>query len=76
MAGIKRTGKLTRKIDNQEFDVEWKNDSIFHIGTKSQAIKNLKTFVLKECGKCWQFEDRRVATLKREYLRELLDVLG
>lgn len=76
MAGTKSAGKLKRKIGNQEFDVEWKNDNIFHIGTKSQAIKNLKTFVLKECNKCWQFEDRRVATLKREYLRELLDVLG
>ena len=72
----KTVGKLTRKIGSQEFDVGWKDNNIFHLGTKSQVIKNLKTFVLKECNKCWQFEDKRVATLKREYLRELIENLS
>lgn len=75
MAGTKSAGKLKRKIGNQEFDVEYKDNNIFHLGTKKERINNLKLFVLKECGKCWQFENKKVATLKIEYLRELLDSL-
>ncbi len=76
MARTKSTGKLTRKIGHQIYDVGNKSDNILYIPkSKSERLRMLRTFVLKECNKCWVFEDPRISTLKREFLYELVDGL-
>ena len=73
---VKSAGRLTRKIGHQEYEVRHGDDRICHIPkSKVARLQMLKAFVLKECNKCWQFEDVRISTLKREYLRELIDGL-
>lgn len=73
---VKSVGRLTRKIGHQEYEVRHGDDRILHVPkSKAERLQILKAFVLKECNKCWQFEDVRISTLKREYLRELIDGL-
>lgn len=68
--------KLTRTIGHQTYEVQWGNDRIFELPrTKKERLQALKTFVLKECNKCWQFEDPRISTLKKEFLHELIEGL-
>ena len=74
---MKSTGRLTRKIGKQVFEVTSSNNDIFHIpASKKERLDMLKAFVTKECGRCWATMDSRVATLKRQYLNELLDKLS
>lgn len=74
---MKSTGKLTRKIGKQEFEVTSSNKDIFQLpASKKERLDMLKTFVTKECGRCWATMDSRVATLKRQYLYELLDKIS
>lgn len=72
----KSVGKLTRKIDRQEYDVTHKEKNICHIPTsKKETVKMLRTFVFNECGKCWSQLPAPVATLKRQFLREMMEKL-
>lgn len=73
---VKSVGRLTRKIGHQEYEIRHGDDRILHVPkSKAERLQILKAFVLKECNKCWKFEDVRISTLKREYLRELIDGL-
>lgn len=74
MGEWKKQGKLTRRIDNQEYDITWKDKSICYVPpTKKERLDMLKKYVMKECEKCWSTLPREVATLKRQFLRELVD---
>ena len=73
---VKSAGRLTRKIGHQEYEVRHGDDRILHIPkSKAERLQILKAFVMKECGKCWAFEDPRISTLKKEYLHELIEGL-
>ena len=73
---VKSAGRLTRKIGHQEYEIRHGDDRICHIPkSKVERLQLLKTFVLKECGKCWAFEDPRISTLKKQYLHELVEGL-
>lgn len=66
---VKSVGRLTRKIGHQEYEVQYNDKNILHIPRgKTARLQALKTFVLKECGKCWAFEDTRISTLKKRIL--------
>ena len=67
--------KKTKKIGTQEFEIG-NDDRLFHLPRREEALQQLKIFVIKECEKCWRLEDKRVATLKRQFLRELIDDLS
>lgn len=72
----KSVSKLTKKIDKQEYDVEWNNDRVLYIPTtKKEKAELLKKFVYREVGNAWKLEDPRLVTLKREFLHELLNSL-
>lgn len=69
-------GKLTRKIDKQEYDVTHKEKNICHIPTsKKETVEMLRTFMFNECEKSWRNMPREVATLKRQFLHELTEKL-
>ena len=73
---VKSAGRLTRTIGHQTYEVRHGDDRICHIPkSKVERLQLLKTFVLKECGKCWAFEDPRITTLKKQYLHELIEGL-
>lgn len=69
-------GILQKKIDHQVYEVDYKHSNIFDLprGSKNR-LQALKTYVQKECEKAWALLPREVATLKRQYLRELIDAL-
>ena len=72
----KTVGKIQREINGQTFDVEWKNRNIFQLPrNRKEKLEMLKTFVRKECDSCWSMQDRRIATLKREFLTEMIKSL-
>lgn len=72
----KSVSKLTKKIDKQEYDVEWGNDRILYIPiNKKDKAELLKKFVYRELGRVWSFEDPRLAALKKQFVRELVDSL-
>ena len=69
-------GILQKKIDNQVYEVTHNNDNIFQLPRGKKAkLQELKSYVMKECEKAWSLLPREVATLKRQYLRELIDAL-
>lgn len=71
-----KKGILQRKIDHQVYEVSYGNDNIFSLPRSSKdRLQTLKAFVMKECEKAWASQPREVATLKRQYLRELIDSL-
>lgn len=74
--GVKTKGILQRKIDKQIYEVDYKHSNIFDLprGSKDR-LQALKTYVMNECEKAWALLPREIATLKREYLRELIDSL-
>ena len=68
--------RLTRTIGHQTYEVQYNDKNILHIPRgKTARLQALKTFVLKECGKCWAFEDQRISTLKKQYIIELIEGL-
>lgn len=72
----KSVGKLTRKIDKQEYDVTYKDRSICHVpANRKEALNLLRTFVTNECSKYWRTLPAPVATLKRQFLREMMEKL-
>lgn len=71
-----KNGILQRKIDNQTYEVTYNNDNIFSLPRGKKAkLQELKSYVMRECEKAWSLLPREVATLKRQYLRELIDSL-
>lgn len=71
-----KTGILQKKIDNQVYEVMYNNDNIFQLPRGKKAkLQELKSYVMRECEKAWALLPREIATLKREYLRELIDSL-
>ena len=69
-------GILQRKIDNQTYEVTYNDNSIFQLPRGKKAkLEALKTYVMKECEKAWSQLPREVATLKRQYLREMIEGL-
>lgn len=71
-----KNGILQRKIDKQIYEVDYKHSNIFSLPRGKKAkMEALKTYVMKECEKAWALLPREVATLKRQYLRELIDAL-
>lgn len=74
--GVKTKGILQRKIDRQVYEVDYKHSNIFDLPRGKKAkLQELKTYVMHECEKAWSLLPREVATLKRQYLRELIDTL-
>lgn len=74
--GVKTKGILQKKIDHQVYEVTHGNDKIFSLPRSSKdRLQTLKAFVMKECEKAWASQPREVATLKRQYLRELVKSL-
>ena len=74
--GVKTKGILQRKIDKQIYEVDYKHSNIFDLPRSSkERLQVLKRYVQKECEKAWSLLPREIATLKREYLRELIDSL-
>lgn len=72
----KSVGKLTREIDKQVYEVMHGNNNIFDLPRgKKERFNALRTFVFKECEKAWSQLPREIATLKRQYLRELIENL-
>lgn len=72
-----KNGILQRKIDNQVYEVDYKHSNIFDLPRgRIDRLQALKTYVMKECEKAWALLPREVATLKRQYLRELIDALS
>lgn len=72
----KSVSKLTKKIGKQEYDVEWANDRVLYIPiNKKDKAELLKKFVYRELGRAWSFEDPRLAALKKQFVRELVDSL-
>lgn len=71
-----KNGILQRKIDHQVYEIDYKHSNIFDLprGSKDR-LQVLKRYVQKECEKAWAMLPREIATLKREYLRELVDSL-
>lgn len=75
MAGRPGWTKKTKKIGTQEFEAG-NDDRIFHLPAKREnRLNQLKTYVVKECESCWRNMDKNVATLKRQYLNELIESL-
>lgn len=73
----KSVGKLTREIDKQVYEVNFKDRNVCHIpANKKETVKMLRTFVFNECGKCWSQLPAPVATLKRQFLREMIEKLS
>lgn len=71
------SGILQKKIDNQVYEVTYNNDNIFSLPRGKKAkLEALKTYVMKECEKAWSQLPREIATLKRQFLRELIDALS
>lgn len=71
---MQKKGKCLRTIGNQEYEVKWDDDRLFYLpAAKQERRKMLKHFVTKECEKCWQLQPAKVSTLKREFLRQLID---
>lgn len=71
-----KKGILQKKVDHQVYEVTYDNDNIFSLPRGKKAkLEALKTYVMKECEKTWSQLPREVATLKRQYLRELIDSL-
>lgn len=67
----------TRQIGKQVYEVRYNDKRICHVPrNRKEQLQALKTFVYKECDKCWRLYDEKVATLKRQYLTELLEALG
>ena len=67
----------TRQIGRQEYEVRYNDNKICHIPrNKKEQLQALKSFVSKECDKCWRLSNEKVATLKRQYLTELLEALS
>ena len=72
----KTTGKCIRTLGKQQFEVEYNNNSIFELPrTKKERLNQLRIFVLKECNRCWSELPTPVATLKREFLKEMVSGL-
>lgn len=73
-----KKNKLYKTIDNQVYEVDHAHKNIFDIapGNKRKNLQTLKQFVMKECYKTWRTQPRELATLKREFLKELLDSLS
>lgn len=66
----------TRQIGKQEYEVRYNDNKICHIPrNRKEQLLALKSFVTRECDKCWRLTDEKVATLKRQYLTELLEAL-
>mgnify|MGYP003305292993 CR=1 FL=1 len=71
--GEKTKGILQKKVDNQVYEVTHGNDKIFSLPKcRFERLEALKAYVMKECGKSWSQLPREIATLKRQYLRELV----
>lgn len=67
-------GILQKKVDKQVYEVSYGNDNIFDLPRgKNAKLQALKTYVFKECEKAWASQPREIATLKRQYLRELVE---
>lgn len=74
---MKSIGRLTKKIDNQEFDITYDCDNIFYIpGGKKEKLNMLKRFVIRECYSSWSREDRKLSTMKKQFLSEILNSLS
>lgn len=72
----KSAGKLTKTLDRQVFETGNKNDNIFYIPkSKTERLSTLRLFVMKECYRAWSGEDRKISTMKKEYLSELIESL-
>lgn len=66
----------TRQIGKQEYEVRYNDNKICHIPrNKKEQLQALKSFVTRECDKCWRLSNEKVATLKRQYLTELIEAL-
>ena len=73
----KSAGKLTKTLGKQVFETGNKNDNIFYVPkSKTERLKTLRLFVMKECYNAWNREDRKISTMKKQYLSELIDSLS
>lgn len=69
-------GILQKKVDHQVYEVDCKHSNIFDLPRgKRERLRTLKMYVMKECEKAWSQLPREIATLKRQYLREMIEGL-
>jgi len=67
----------TKQIGKQIFEVKYNDKRIFNTPrNRKEQLQALKSFVTRECDKCWRLSNEKVATLKRQYLTELIEALG
>lgn len=70
------TSILQRKIDKQVYEIQSGKPYIFALPrTHEERLEMLKTFVFKECSKAWATQPTPVVTLKKQFLRELIEKL-
>ena len=69
--------KTRINIDGFEYEVNFKDKNVFDIpAAKEDKLKMLKRFVHQECDKCWRTQPKQISTLKRQFLRELVDSIS
>lgn len=72
----KTWAKTVKFGKNTEIDVGSYGEDIFYLGrNKNEIIDLLVQFTRKECESCWKYQEEHVATLKRQFLKELADKL-
>ena len=71
-------GKQTRiNINGFDYEVKFNDTNVFDIpAAKEDKLKMLKRFVHQECDKSWRTQPKQISTLKRQFLRELVDSLS
>ena len=72
----RKTWAKTKKVGQCEFELGDKESDVFYLGrNKNEIIDLLVQFTRKECESCWKYQEEHVATLKRQFLKELTDKL-
>lgn len=74
---MKSIGRLTKKVDKQEYEIAWKDDRLFEFPrTRNERLEMLRRFVIRECYDAWRLQDRKITALKKSYLSEILNSLS
>lgn len=63
-------------VEDAVYDVDCKNPLVCHLARKKEERKEqLKTFLFTKFRERWLIIDKRVATLERQFLREIINSL-
>ena len=68
-----RGKKKLKQIDGFEYKVE-EDDKLFELPRKKvDKLRMLQDYVTRECENAWRKLPKKIAVLKREMLKELID---